>query len=46
LTLKAKFNIPKKYGTNNIDTRVTKPIMSELPAYFENLKVEKLKRNN
>lgn len=43
--LKARFSTPKSYGISNIDIRVIKPIMSELPPYFENLKVKKIKAN-
>lgn len=43
---KAKFDIPKSYNISAIDRAVIKPIMSELPAYFENLKVKKLKSNS
>lgn len=44
--LKARFDTPKNYGISNIDSRVINPIMSELPAYFKNLKVEKIKSNS
>lgn len=43
---KRKLDIPNSYGISNIDNRVIKPIMSELSAYFENLKVKKLKANS
>lgn len=43
---KAKFDIPKSYNISAIDRAVIKPIMSELPAYFENLKVKKVKANS
>lgn len=35
--------IPEKYQMCNIDTKVLKPIMEELPQYFPNLKLEKIK---
>lgn len=35
--------IPIKYQMCNIDTKVLKPIMEELPQYFFNLKLEKIK---
>ncbi|MCJ8343565.1 MAG: replication initiation protein [Cetobacterium sp.] len=35
--------IPIKYQMCNIDTKVLKPIMEELPQYFPNLKLEKIK---
>ena len=42
---KEKFDIPKSYNISAIDRAVIKPIMSELPTYFMNLKVKKLKSN-
>ncbi|MGL5962402.1 MAG: replication initiation protein [Cetobacterium sp.] len=35
--------IPIKYQMCNIDTKVLKPIMQELPQYFPNLKLKKIK---
>lgn len=43
--LKASFAIPESYNISAIDRAVIKPIMSELPDYFENLKVKKIKSN-
>lgn len=43
---KRKLDIPNSYGISNIDNRVIKPIMSELPTYFENLNVKKVKANS
>lgn len=36
-------SIPKKYRMSIIDIKVLAPIMEELPQYFVNLKVEKIK---
>ena len=35
--------VPKSYRISEIDKRVLKPIMTELPQYFHNLKLEKIK---
>ena len=35
--------VPIKYSTANFNDRVLKPIMQELPKYFSNLKLEKIK---
>lgn len=37
-------DVPKTYDTNNFNKRVLKPILEELPQYFPNLKVEKIKK--
>ena len=36
-------DIPESYQMNNIDQRVLKPISKELPNYFKDLKINKLK---
>lgn len=36
-------NIPKGFTMSKIDERILKPIMDELPQYFLNLKLEKIK---
>lgn len=36
-------NIPKGFTISKIDERILKPIMDELPQYFSNLKLEKIK---
>ncbi|MGL5124753.1 MAG: replication initiation protein, partial [Fusobacteriaceae bacterium] len=36
-------NIPKGFTMSKIDERILKPIMGELPQYFSNLKLEKIK---
>ncbi|MGL4904620.1 MAG: replication initiation protein, partial [Cetobacterium sp.] len=38
-----KIGVPKSYDTSNFNRQVLKPIMNELPEYFENLKLEKIK---
>lgn len=35
--------VPKSYDTSNFNRQVLKPIMDELPQYFKNLKLEKIK---
>ncbi|MGL5905028.1 MAG: replication initiation protein [Cetobacterium sp.] len=35
--------VPKGYTSTNLNERVLKPIMEELPQYFPNLKLEKIK---
>ncbi len=37
--------IPKSYRAREINTRVLAPIKKELPEYFENLKVKRIKSN-
>lgn len=37
-------DVPESYDTNNFNKRVLKPIMDELPAYFKNFNIEKLKK--
>lgn len=39
---RALLDIPKSYGTGNIDKRVLKPIRSELSGYFKGLAVRKI----
>lgn len=41
--IKAKLNIPLTYSTSDFNKRVLVPIMEELPQYFPNLKLEKIK---
>ncbi|WP_390494856.1 replication initiation protein, partial [Fusobacterium ulcerans] len=41
--IKEKLNIPKAYSTSDFNKRVLIPIMEELPQYFSNLKLEKIK---
>lgn len=41
--IKEKLNIPKAYSTSDFNKRVLIPIMEELPQYFFNLKLEKIK---
>jgi len=36
--------IPEYYKMGNIDQKIMKPILEELPLYFKNLKLEKFKR--
>lgn len=38
-----KIGVPKSYDTSNFNRQVLKPIMEELPQYFKNLKLEKIK---
>lgn len=40
---KRLFDIPESYQMNNIDQRVLSPIEKELPEYFKNLKITKLR---
>ena len=35
--------VPENYLTSNLNERVLKPIMTELPLFFHNLKLEKIK---
>jgi len=44
--IKEKLNIPKAYSTSDFNKRVLIPIMEELPKYFFNLKLEKIKTGN
>ncbi len=37
------FDVPESYQMTNIDQRVLKPIEDELPEYFKNLKITKLR---
>jgi len=43
--LRKLLDIPKSYGIGDIDRRVIAPIKRELPNYFGNLKVKKVKAN-
>ncbi|WP_297407261.1 replication initiation protein [uncultured Cetobacterium sp.] len=43
IELKNILGVPPKYTTSNFNDRVLKPIMEELPNYFYNLKLEKIK---
>ena len=43
--LKTLLDVPSYYQICNIDNRVIKPILKELPTYFPNLKVKKIKSN-
>lgn len=36
--------IPKSYKISNIDQKILKPALEELSKYFENLKIEKIKK--
>ena len=40
---KSLLSIPSSYQTSNIDNRVLKPVMNELPLIFKGLKVHKIK---
>lgn len=40
---KRLFDIPESYQMNNIDQRVLNPIKKELPEYFKNLEITKLR---
>ncbi|MGL4955319.1 MAG: replication initiation protein, partial [Cetobacterium sp.] len=42
-TFREKIGVPKSYDTSNFNRQVLKPIMEELPQYFKNLKLEKIK---
>lgn len=37
-------NVPETYDTTNFNKRVLAPILDELPRYFKNLKIEKIKK--
>ena len=37
------FDVPENYKLGNIDQRILGPIMRELPQYFKNLKISKLR---
>ncbi len=41
---KRLLDIPVSYKPHHIDQRVLKPILEELPFYFKNLKIEKIKK--
>ncbi len=43
LVLREILGVPSKYTTSNFNDRVLKPIMDELPKYFNDLCLEKLK---
>ncbi|MEG1087546.1 MAG: RepB family plasmid replication initiator protein [Cetobacterium sp.] len=38
-----EIGVPQSYDTSNFNRQVLKPIMDELPQYFKNLKLDKLK---
>ena len=40
---KSLLSIPESYQASNIDNRVLKPVMKELPSIFKGLKVHKIK---
>lgn len=42
---KSILDMPNYYGPSHIDKNVLKPVMRELPKYFKNLKVKKVKAN-
>lgn len=44
--LREVLGVPNKYTTSNFNDRVLKPIMDELPKYFNELHLEKLKTGN
>lgn len=44
--LRDVLGVPNKYTTSNFNDRVLKPIMDELPKYFNELHLEKLKTGN
>lgn len=41
--LKEYLGVPETYDTNNFNKKVLKPIITELPDFFNNLKLEKIK---
>ncbi|MGL5151729.1 MAG: replication initiation protein [Clostridium sp.] len=41
--LKEYLGVPATYDTNNFNKKVLKPIMTELPEFFNNLELEKIK---
>lgn len=43
-TLRYSLDVPESYDTNNFNKRVLAPILEELPKYFLNLRVEKIKK--
>ena len=43
LDFREKLGVPNSYDTSNFNRQVLKPIMEELPQYFPNLKLEKIK---
>lgn len=42
---KRLLNTPDYYTPSHIDKNILKPVMKELPIYFKNLKVKKIKKN-
>lgn len=44
VTFRDILDIPEGYDMDNINKRVLKPIMNELPIYFNDLEVEKIKK--
>ncbi|MFV8240962.1 RepB family plasmid replication initiator protein [Aerococcus urinaeequi] len=43
--LKRLLDMPDYYGPSEIDKNVLKPVRKELPVYFDNLKIKKVKAN-
>ena len=41
--LRVNLGVPESYDTSNFNRKVLKPISTELPKYFDSLKIEKLK---
>lgn len=41
--LRVNLGVPESYDTSNFNRKVLKPISTELPKYFDGLKIEKLK---
>ena len=41
---KESLGVPETYSMDNVNQRVLKPILKELPTYFPNLKIEKIKK--
>ena len=40
---KSLLSVPKSYSPSDIDKRVLKPVMNELPSIFKGLKIHKIK---
>lgn len=43
---RTKLGVPTSYDTPNFNRQILKPILKELPQYFKNLKLEKIKTGN
>ncbi|MFV0578483.1 replication initiation protein [Fusobacterium ulcerans] len=43
---KTKLGVPASYDTPNFNRQILKPILKELPQYFKNLNLEKIKTGN